>query len=292
MEEFQIETIVVIGLGTIGGFLSQSLSELDNLRKLILVDYDKVEIKNVYNSIYRKSDVGKYKTTVLHDIIKDQSSIDIEIFTIRYEEEKTKLPPSDLIIDCRDFVYNRKSEIDVRLYITSRYLVIDCRKNIIYDKNYEGRYTTILSKNDLRKAIMIVTSFLQNDFINYMINNQIVKEISLDYLDEISNDIKNRYNNRNMIIDYESSKKLLNLEENISDIIQENRKKDILITMDNLKYPIKKIHKNQIKSANDIISIMSHIIKKSKDPEKYYIVSITQNKNNYIITLLEETGAA
>jgi len=250
-------------------------------------------MKNIYNSIYRKSDIGKFKTTALHDIIKDQSNIEIEILTTRYEEEKTKLPPSDLIIDCRDFVYNRKNEIDIRLYITSRYLVVDCRKNIIYDKNYEGRYTTILSKNDLRKATMIVASFLQNGFINYMMNNQIVKEISLDYLDEISNDIKKKYNDRNAVIDYESSKKLLNLEENITDIIQENRKKDVLITIgDNNKYPIKKIPKNSINSANDIISTMSKVINKSDDPELYYIISITQTQNNYIINLLPEMGAA
>lgn len=294
MEESSIKTIAVIGLGTIGSFLSQSLSELDNLQKLILVDYDRVEMKNIYNSIYRKSDVGKYKTTVLHDIIKDQSNIDIEILTTRYEEEITELPYSDLIIDCRDFVYNRKNKIDIRLYITSRYLTIDCRKNIVYDKNYEGRYTTLLSKNDLRKATMIVTSFLQSGFIDYMMNNQIVKEISLDYLDEVSNDIKKKYNNRNMIIDYESSKKFLNLEENITDVIRENQKRDILINLDwgDTKYPIKKISKNSITSANDIISILSHIVEKSKDPEKYYIISIIQNQNNYIIGLLPETGAA
>lgn len=273
--------------------MSQSLSELKNIDKLILVDYDKVEERNLSNSIYRKNDVKKYKTTALHDIIKDQSNIDVEILTTRYEEDVTDLPCSDLIIDCRDFVYNRKNKIDVRLYITSRYLVIDCRKNITYDKNYEGKYTTLLSKNDLRKATMIATSFLQSGFINYMMNNQIVKEISLDYLDEVSNDIKNKYNNRNMIVDYEASKKLLNLEENITDIIQENRKKDVLITVgDSSKYPIRKIPKNSIQSANDIISTMSHIIKKSKDPEKYYIVSITQTQNNYIINLLPESGAA
>lgn len=293
MEEYYIKTVVVIGLGTIGGFLSQSLSELDDLQKLILVDYDRVEMKNTYNSIYRKSDVGKYKTTALHDIIKDQSNIDVEILTTRYEEETTNLPYSDLIIDCRDYVYNRKNKIDVRLYITSRYLVVDCRKNITYDKNYEGRYTTLLSKNDLRKATMIATSFLQSGFINYMMENQIVKEISLDYLDEVSNDIKKKYNNRNMIVDYEASKKLLNLEENITDIIQENRSKDVLITVgDSNKYPIKKIPKNSIQSANDIISTMSRVINTSDDPELYYIISITQNQNNYIINLLPESGAA
>lgn len=293
MEESSIKTVAVIGLGTIGSFLSQSLSELDNLQKLILVDYDRVEMKNTYNSIYRKSDVGKYKTTVLHDIIKDQSNIDVEILTTRYEEEITELPYSDLIIDCRDFVYNRKNKIDVRLYITSRYLVVDCRKNITYDKNYEGRYTTLLSKNDLRKATMIATSFLQSGFINYMIDNQIVKEISLDYLDEVSNDIKKKYNNRNMIIDYEASKKLLNFEENVTDIIQENRNKDVLITIgDSNKYPIRKIPKNSIQSANDIISTMSHLINNSNEPELYYIISITQTQNNYIINLLPESGAA
>ncbi len=138
--------IAIIGLGTLGGFIAQTISELDFLRKLTLVDFDVIEEKNLINSIYRSCDIGRYKTTALHDIIHEQNrNIEIEIITERYKEYESIIPEVDFIIDCRDHVCDRGEEIDVRLFISSRYLVIDCRKNVSYEQSYEGRYLTQLT---------------------------------------------------------------------------------------------------------------------------------------------------
>jgi len=41
--------VAILGLGTIGSYISVYLSDLDTLDELVLVDYDKVESKNLKN---------------------------------------------------------------------------------------------------------------------------------------------------------------------------------------------------------------------------------------------------
>ena len=142
--------IAVIGLGTIGGFLVKNLVELDSVESLILIDYDIVEQSNTKNSIYKKSDVGKLKVDCMYDIVrKIDEEIDITCIKEKYIEGETEIEKCDLVIDCRDFTYDRGSEIDIRLYLSARYLVIDCRKDIKYQSHYEGKYIDELTKNDI-----------------------------------------------------------------------------------------------------------------------------------------------
>lgn len=288
--------IAVIGIGSLGSFVAQAISELENLQKLVLVDFDIVEERNLVNSIYRKGDVGRYKTTSLHNIIREQNQHDIEIniITEKYVEGITRLPDVDLTIDCRDFMCDRGSEIDVRLFITSRYLVIDCRKNVSYDRQYEGRYLTKLTKNDLRKSSLIIISFIQDGFLNYMILNKIIKEVDIDYLHKISNDIRYQNEDKNMIIDYDISKKLLNLENNIDKIIQENKTKDVVITLgDKRMSPLMKtIPKNTINRPIDVISTMIEMTNTPCTSQYYYIVSTSNNNNVCNVELLPEMGSA
>lgn len=287
--------IAIIGLGTLGGFVSQTVSELKFVNKLVLIDFDIVEEHNLINSIYRKTDIDKYKTTALHDIIRGNGNdIELDIITEKYEEYKTVVPQVDLIIDCRDYVCNRKDEIDVRLFISSRYLIIDCRKNVSYDKNYMGRYLSQLTRNDLRRAALIFSSFLQNGSIDYMMNNQIIKEIDLDYIDKISSEIKTNHQNRNMIVDYETSKKLLNLEDNIGNIICENKNKDVMITVgDKKSSPLSKvIRKNSFKNPEIVVNTVTNMVNTTCTSQFYYIISMTQDKNMCYVELLPEMGAA
>jgi len=288
--------IAIIGLGTLGGFVAQTISEFNFLRKLTLVDFDVIEEKNLINSIYRQCDVGKYKTLSLCDIIQEQNgnNIKIEIVTEKYKEGESIIPENDLIIDCRDYICNRGEDIDVKLFISSRYLIIDCRKNVSYDKSYNGRYLTQLTKNDLRQAALMLTSFMKDGFLDYMRINRIIKEIDLDYLHKVSNDIRHTNKDRNMIIDPDVSKKLLNLEENIDEIIQENKHKDILVTLgDKRVSPLSRmIPKNSIQNPYDIISVMTQMTNTPCTSQYYYILSMSSEQNICNIELLPETGAA
>jgi len=287
--------MTIIGLGSLGGFVTQTILGLNCLRKLTLIDFDIVEEKNLINSIYKKYDVGRYKTTSLYDIIQQQNenNIEIKIINERYEKEKSIIPETDLIIDCRDCFVDRGDEIDVKLFISSRYLVIDCRKNISYDKSYEGRYLTQLTKNDLLGASLIFISFIQDGFLDYMVKNQIIKEFDLDYLNKISNDIKHKNENRHMVINSDVSKKLLNLEENIDEIIQENKHKDVLVTLGEKHFSpvIRRIPKNS--NPNDIISVMNQMTNTVYTQNQYYyILSMSIEKNSCHVELIPEFGSA
>lgn len=284
-----VHRIAIIGIGTLGGFVAHTLSELDGVEKLILIDFDIVEEKNLINSIYRINDIGQYKTTALYNIIKEQREIEIEIITEKYNEFETVIPEVDIVIDCRDFICNRGNKINVKLYISSRYLIIDCRKNLRYEDEYKGRYLTYLTKNDLRRASMIFSTYIQDGFINYLMVNQIIKEIDLDYLNKISNDIRNK-NEERMIIDCDNidHSKLLNLDDSVDTIIEENNHKDLMISLGdkNTSNLMKRIPRNSIKNINDVVRVISGM---NISNQYYYIISMTNECN---IELLKESGAA
>ena len=93
-------SVAVIGLGTLGGCLCKHISELENMKELTIVDYDVVESKNVFNSIYKFQNVGEYKVDALAEIIKD----DVTVTKVKkkYIEGKTSLPMCDLVIVADD----------------------------------------------------------------------------------------------------------------------------------------------------------------------------------------------
>lgn len=289
------KSICVIGLGTIGGFLSKDLSELENVETLILIDYDKVKKKNINNSIYEESDINLLKTKA----IKNKLNSKIKVITIntKFIENQTYVPKCDLVIDCRDFVYDRSNLIDVRLYISSRSLVLDCRKNIKYDKNHEGRYLERLSKIDLKNASFHVSLLINNEIIKKLIDNQVVQEFELDSISKnIQNLITNSEKNKEDIVyDYNSNeKRIINFLDNSSKIIQINKNNNIVFYVggENLPYNSKVIEKNNLKTINDINSSIESLINTLPFQFNYYIISIKNNNNKFYVQLLPETGAA
>ena len=66
--------ICLIGLGTIGGFLAKNLSEIESIKKLLLIDYDTVETENIKNSIYTNKDIGKLKTSAIYDKLDNKKN--------------------------------------------------------------------------------------------------------------------------------------------------------------------------------------------------------------------------
>ena len=68
--ENQKTKIVVIGAGSTGSFLSLTLAKM-GLTNIKVIDYDKVEEKNIPNQFFRTQDIGKYKIDALKEIIND-----------------------------------------------------------------------------------------------------------------------------------------------------------------------------------------------------------------------------
>ncbi|MCK5610873.1 ThiF family adenylyltransferase [Candidatus Pacearchaeota archaeon] len=291
-----VRSIAVIGCGSLGGYLAQSISQLDEMSEIILVDYDRVELKNINNSIYRREDVGEFKVVVLKKIITFQRS-DIRVTTIdqKYVERETYIPKTDLTIDCRDFIYDRLGLIDVRLYISSRYLIVDGRQDVKYEAHHRGRYIQELTKTDLRNAAFSASLFIHKGLITDVTRKRLVHKIELDYLNrDMGQALERAKNQPDLIYDFqEDERKLTNLHENIGPILEMNKQHEVSVFVGDRNNPTisRSIDIGRLKNTRDVVSCLASMIDLPFG-FNHYIVSPGFDRNIYYIELLPETGAA
>lgn len=295
------ETVTVIGVGTLGGFLCRNISELDSTREIIIVDHDIVEGKNVFKSIYGSSSIGEYKVDALARMIED----DVTVTKIKeeYIEGTTLLPKSDLVIDCRDIVCSRGIQIDVRFYISDRTLMIDCRKNI-QTCSYSRGYSINLTKNEIRKAAFFASQVIESNQIDNMIKNNLVQRIDLNILKyAMSESIEESVNNKIDMI-YEASdtaQRIHCIEENVTPILDLNQKQTLDIFVgerppiasdpffDESKHSV--FPKHSLTNSFDVIQALTKIV--SEQPGiSNFIVTVKRRGDLKYVELLEETGAA
>lgn len=291
-----MESVAVIGCGSLGGFLAQSLAELDEVCKLTIVDYDKVEEKNLRNSIFETRDVGQLKTTALSRIINQHNrDVEIEIIEERFIEGKTQDPQCDLVIDCRDFIYDRKGVIDARMYMSSRYLIVDCRKDVEYATHHKGRYLHNLTKMDLKIAAFNAAMFMHKGLLDNVIKQQLVHKIELDHLNkEVADSINLIKRKPDEVFEYhQGEKNLINLTQNLHQIRSTNQEYDLFVYLGSRDFPIvtHKVPRGFLKSSNDVITCLLSVL---KIPYSFntYIVSFGKSDGQYYVELIAETGAA
>lgn len=116
--------IVVIGCGSTGSFLALTLAKM-GLNKIKVIDYDKVEAKNIPNQFFRNQDIGKYKVDALKEIIRDFTDTEIQTENIKIEEDYNfDLDLNTLFIFCLDnmegrkLIYEKLKDFPVRLIDT------------------------------------------------------------------------------------------------------------------------------------------------------------------------------
>lgn len=282
------KTIAVIGIGTLGGFIANSLSNIETLETLIVIDHDKVEVKNLKNSIYRQIDVGLTKVEALTDILSHKNP-DLTIITLneKFIEGKTKIPLCDLVLDCRDYTYDRRREIDVRLYISSRYLMVDCRKNVKYKIKSEGKYIVQLNKQDLRHAGSLVTMLISNNTIKKLLTDKLVQKYELDYVKHIDTKACDIMYERPAIED-----KFVNLPDTIVPIMEANKTNDVDICVGSPLFPLSEysIPKNSLQSSTDLVVRLTDAV--ATQNFNNFVITLSQNRGKYLIELIPETGAA
>lgn len=308
-----MKRIAVIGLGTLGGAICKHISEMEVVDELVLIDYDVVESKNTKNSVYTASQIGETKVDALKELIKE--NINVIPITKKYKEGRTKIPECDLVIDCRDVVCNRGNEIDVRMYITGKILIVDCRKNVKTQYNYSGGYRQQLTKSELNKAGFFASQIICSDEIKNLIESKSVQRIDLNLLPSIINEAVEKSIKNRVDIIYEQSEvseRLHCLEENINPILNINNQNDIPVfigerqSMDmclfkpyrqfdlitrkqNQQFEI--IPKNSLKDSGQLIEVLTNIVKKQSNIMNF-IVTLNKVNGEYFVELLEETGAA
>ena len=284
-----LQSVTIIGLGTLGGYTAEAVADIEGIEKIVILDHDVVEQKNLRNSIYRQIDIDIPKALALKEILLSKNlNVQIRASQVKYEEGITKLPKTDLVIDCRDVTYSRQDIIDARFYISSRYLIGDFRKQVVYDQEQTGKYLTKLTKNDLKYAASIISMLVYSGTIKSLIKKESVQKYELDFIKRLQEDSKDI-----IYEDSEESNKFINLQDKIIPILDANKKQPITLfvgsktnPLDELTIPI-----NTFNTSHDIITRFLDIIKNQSDFNNF-IVALNQEKRKNYIELIPETGAA
>ena len=104
--KFTSATVAICGLGGLGSNIAVALARA-GVGKLVLVDFDKVDITNLHRQQYKAEQIGRYKTEALAENLKEISPYtEIVLHTDKLTEENTVdlLEDADIICEAFDNV--------------------------------------------------------------------------------------------------------------------------------------------------------------------------------------------
>lgn len=103
-KRFSSGVIAICGLGGLGSNIALSLARA-GVGKLILIDFDKVDVSNLHRQQYKASQVGMYKTEALQENLSEIAPYaQITAYTKRITQENAKqlLFEADIICEAFD----------------------------------------------------------------------------------------------------------------------------------------------------------------------------------------------
>ena len=103
-QAFSSATVAVCGLGGLGSNIAIALARA-GIGKLILIDFDRVDITNLHRQQYKAEQIGMYKTVALAENLKEITPyISLEIHTELITEDNavTLLQDADIICEAFD----------------------------------------------------------------------------------------------------------------------------------------------------------------------------------------------
>lgn len=102
-EKFSSACVAICGLGGLGSNISISLARA-GIGKLILIDFDRVDISNLHRQQYKASQIGRYKTDALSENLKEIAPyIEIQTHTVSMHANNTIELLKDAHIICEAF---------------------------------------------------------------------------------------------------------------------------------------------------------------------------------------------
>lgn len=109
-----MKTVVVVGVGALGSHLVQFMRNCD--AKMRVIDFDRIEQKNVLSQFHARNGVGKSKAQSLAQLMAFLFNIKIESIPHKLTQENVTqlLGKADLIIDCLD---NAEARTVVQNYV-------------------------------------------------------------------------------------------------------------------------------------------------------------------------------
>ncbi len=103
-KKFSSAAVAICGLGGLGSNIAIALARA-GIGKLILIDFDRVDITNLHRQQYKADQLGKFKTEALSENLKEIAPyIDLETHTVRIREDNAAelLRTADIICEACD----------------------------------------------------------------------------------------------------------------------------------------------------------------------------------------------
>lgn len=102
-ERFSSAAVAICGLGGLGSNIAVSLVRA-GIGRLILIDFDRVDVSNLHRQQYKASQVGYYKTDALSANLKEISPyIELQLHTVKVTEDNFTELLRDADIICEAF---------------------------------------------------------------------------------------------------------------------------------------------------------------------------------------------
>ena len=100
---FSSATVAICGLGGLGSNIAIALARA-GIGKLILIDFDRVDITNLHRQQYKATQIGMYKTDALADNLREIAPyIELEAHTERITEDNAVMLLQSADIICEAF---------------------------------------------------------------------------------------------------------------------------------------------------------------------------------------------
>ena len=123
---FSRATVAICGLGGLGSNIAISLARA-GVGKLILIDFDRVDLTNLHRQQYKIQQIGKYKTEAMEEnLLEIAPYIQLETVTQRLTEENCTqwLKNADVICEAFDDARAKAMLVNhVLEYLPDRYLI-------------------------------------------------------------------------------------------------------------------------------------------------------------------------
>ena len=137
-QAFSTAVVAICGLGGLGSNIAIALARA-GIGKLILIDFDRVDITNLHRQQYKAEQIGMYKTVALAGNLKEIAPyISLEIHTERITEDNavTLLQDADIICEAFDDAECKAMLTDTVLTeMRDKYLVAASGMAGLYDAN-------------------------------------------------------------------------------------------------------------------------------------------------------------
>ena len=137
-QAFSSAVVAICGLGGLGSNIAIALARA-GVGRLILIDFDRVDITNLHRQQYKASQIGLYKTEALAENLKEIAPyISLELHTERITEENAKAILSDADILCEAFDSAEAKAMLTEIVLTEmrdKYLVAASGMAGLYDAN-------------------------------------------------------------------------------------------------------------------------------------------------------------